>query len=37
MLKLLDDVIQTTLASASSKDAKGTKTEQASVVGKANC
>jgi large subunit ribosomal protein L18 len=32
--QVIDDVNGNTLASASSKEAKGTKTEQASVVGK---
>ncbi len=32
--QLIDDVAGNTLASASSKDAKGNKTEQAAVVGK---
>jgi large subunit ribosomal protein L18 len=32
--QIIDDINSNTLASASSKDAKGTKTEQAAVVGK---
>ena len=32
--QIIDDINSSTLASASSKDAKGTKTEQAAVVGK---
>ena len=32
--QIIDDVVGNTLASASSSDVKGTKTEQASVVGK---
>ena len=32
--QIIDDINSTTLASASSKDVKGTKTEQATLVGK---